>query len=61
VLLSNFTIIYFFSPETKNLALEEVSGVFEHTTPEERNGVEGGSEKHEESSAHAAEIRSSGG
>jgi MFS family permease len=58
ILLSNFTIIYFFYPETKNLALEEVSRVFDRATPEREDGGETGSERNEKSSVDGVGIRS---
>ncbi|KAE9374367.1 general substrate transporter [Stipitochalara longipes BDJ] len=57
VLVSNFTIIYFFYPETKNLALEEVSRVFDHVPSAESDGGEAGSERHEKSSVDGIEVR----
>jgi MFS family permease len=57
VLVSNFTIIYFFYPETKNLSLEEVSRVFDHAPLAESDGGETGSERREKSSANSVEVR----
>ncbi|KAF4626107.1 hypothetical protein G7Y89_g12054 [Cudoniella acicularis] len=46
VLVSNFTIIYFTYPETKNMSLEEVAGIFENG--KSRGGSEGDKESETE-------------
>jgi MFS family permease len=58
ILVSNFTIIYFFYPETKNLSLEETSRVFGRVTPdlEKTDGGEAGRESKEKSSTEGMEI-----
>jgi sugar porter (SP) family MFS transporter len=58
ILVSNFTIIYFFYPETKNLSLEETSRVFERVTSdlERTDGGDAGRESNEKSSTEGVEI-----
>lgn len=57
VLMSNFTIIYFFYPETKNLGLEEVSRVFDHIPSEKIDGGESRSESSGKSSVDGVKVR----
>ncbi|KAL1868230.1 hypothetical protein VTK73DRAFT_3792 [Phialemonium thermophilum] len=65
VLVSNFTIIYFFYPETKNLSLEEVGQLFDSSDSSNRSDakLENEGEKMDEKEegavdvAHVGEVR----